>query len=89
MRLRLGYAVVPAYEMYVAVPVDTDNVSYHGMIRMNDVGKKLWDIFQEDVTKQFASEELSLYFKVPLSIAQDAVESFIETMCDKNLFERR
>ena len=70
---------------YVAVPIGEMSKAFHGMIRLNDTARFIWDQLENDVTEAQIVDALLANYEVDRSCAERDVRRIVEMLKDAGI----
>lgn len=87
MKLKKDLVLRHVADMWVVLPLTTANVSFNGMITLNEAGVLLWKALVEGADKTALAEILTKEYAVDFAQAMDDVEAFLNKLHQQNLLE--
>lgn len=88
MRLKKGFIVREVAGTYLALATGSLSKIYNGSITLNSSAKFLFDMLQEETTKEeMVAKMLDYYDDIDEATAKDAVDSFISKLEGENLLD--
>lgn len=87
MKIKKGFVVREVGGENVAVPVGAQSKSFHGMIKLNDTGRFLWDFFLKDHTQEEAVAALLSEYEVDERTATEDVKRFASVLLENGFAE--
>ena len=80
MRRNDGFILRKAADLTVIVPVGREAVRFPGMLSVNETGRFLWELLQEEQTQQTLARALTDAFQVEGRQAEQDVHDFLEKL---------
>ena len=80
MRRNDGFILRKAADLTVIVPVGREAVRFPGMLSVNETGRFLWELLQEEQTQQTLARALTDTFQVEGRHAEQDVHDFLEKL---------
>lgn len=80
MKIKEGFILRSVGSENVVVAVGEQSRKFNGMIRLNNTGKFLWELLQEDRTEEFLTDELVNYYDIDREQAAADVKRFAERL---------
>ena len=80
MRRNDGFILRKAADLTVIVPVGREAVRFPGMLSVNETGRFLWELLQEEQTRQTLARALTDTFQVEGRQAEQDVHDFLEKL---------
>lgn len=87
MKIKKGFVVREVGGENVAVPVGAQTKNFRGMIKLNETGRFLWDLFLEEKTVDEAVAALLETYDVEEAIAREDVERFVSVLLENGFAE--
>lgn len=78
MRIKDGYVLRKVADSYVAISVGAENEGR--VVRTNATGAFLWELLKNDTDVEGLTKALAEKYQIDEKTAQDAVESFLESL---------
>lgn len=72
---------------YILIPVGKAASRIHGMIRLSESGHLLWNILQNDVTKEHLLESFMSEYDIDKDTAEADVNDFLDRLISFGLVE--
>lgn len=80
MKIKEGFILRSVGSENVVVAVGEQSRKFNGMIRLNNTGKFLWELLQEDRTEEFLADELVANYDIDREQATADVKRFAERL---------
>lgn len=88
MKLKEGWTLTELGGEYVAVPDGESPESFHGIVRLNESGKDIWQGLAEGQSEiEIAEKLLELYDNIDRDRAQKAVKRVVDKLKQEGLLE--
>ena len=87
MKLKKDLVLRHVADTWVVIPLTTANVSFNGMITLNESGVKLWKALEAGADKTALAEMLTKEYTVDFEQAMEDVEAFLRKLLEKELLE--
>ena len=86
MKLKEGFILTEIGGEYVAVPSQGGAGSFHGIVKLNESGKDIWQGLEEGLSEEKIADRLvELYENLDRNKALNAVKSVIEELKTEGL----
>lgn len=85
MRIRQGYILKEVADEYFAIPFEAAYENQGAMISLNRTGAFLWQLLEDECTKESLCDALAQEYRVAPEVADEAVSAFLEMLRDKQL----
>ena len=73
---------------YVIIPIGRTVLSFNGLITVNEIGAFLWNLLQEDVTKEELVAKVLDEYEVDEETAREDIQEFLDTLVIGGILER-
>ena len=73
---------------YVIIPIGRTVLSFNGLITVNEIGAFLWNLLQEDVTKEDLVAKVLDEDEVDEETAREDIQEFLDTLVSGGILER-
>ncbi|MCI6044729.1 PqqD family protein [bacterium] len=73
---------------YVIIPIGRTVLSFNGLITVNEIGAFLWNLLQEDVTKEDLVAKVLDEYEVDEETAREDIQEFLDTLVSGGILER-
>ena len=73
---------------YVIIPIGRTVLSFNGLITVNEIGAFLWNLLQEDVTKEDLVAKVLDEYEVDEETAREDIQEFLDTLVRGGILER-
>ncbi|MCI6432904.1 MAG: PqqD family protein [Oliverpabstia sp.] len=73
---------------YVIIPIGRTVLSFNGLITVNEIGAFLWNLLQEDVTKEELVAKVLDEYEVDEETAREDIQEFLDTLVSGGILER-
>ena len=73
---------------YVIIPIGRTVLSFNGLITVNEIGAFLWNLLQEDVTKEELVAIVLDEYEVDEETAREDIQEFLDTLVSGGILER-
>lgn len=80
MRIKEGLVIRKINNFYAVIPSDKKTVDFHGMMTLNESGKKLYDALKNDISIDDLARLLYETYDIDQKQALEDVEVFIERL---------
>ena len=87
MKIKQGFVMRDVAGQAVAVATGEASKTFHGMIKLNTTGAKIWRGIEEGLNAPAIAERLSAEYDINPERAQNDVDAFIERMRKTGLVE--
>lgn len=88
MKIRKGFVVREIADTIAVVPTGDLVKEFKGIINLNDMGKFIWELFQNDITTKEAEKKLMEQYSIKEEEATEIVQNFIQKLQDVKLIEQ-
>lgn len=85
MKIREGFVVREIKDAIVAVPTGDIVREFGGIINLNQTGKFMWEVLEEDRTVEEVAERLVEKYHVDKERAMRSAEKFIQQLREANV----
>ncbi len=85
MKIREGFVVREIKDAIVAVPTGDIVREFGGIINLNQTGKFMWEVLEEDRTVEEVAERLAEKYHVDKERAMRSAEKFIQQLREANV----
>lgn len=85
LRARSGYVLRDIAGEYLLIPVELENGSESQMAILNEVGKFLWELLQEDQTVETMAQAITDAYEVTAEEARNDICEFIDHLMQHQL----
>lgn len=73
---------------YVIIPIGRTVLSFNGLITVNEIGAFLWNLLQEDVTREDLVAKVLDEYEVDEETAREDIQEFLDTLVSGGILER-
>ena len=87
MKIKQGFVMRNVAEQAVAVTTGEASKTFHGMIKLNATGAKIWRGIEEGLDAPAIAERLAAEYGISPERAQKDVDTFVERMRKIGLVE--
>lgn len=87
MKIKQGYILKHVANQHIVVPVGEEAINFNGLLNLNESGVLLFEKLQEGTTLEALLKLLKETYEVDDKRALEDIESFINILKSKNLFE--
>lgn len=87
MKLKKDLVLRHVADTWLVLPLTTANVSFNGMITLNETGAMLWKALEAGANKTMLAELLMKEYAVDFAQAMDDVEAFLKKLLQQELLE--
>lgn len=88
MKIKSGFILRDVAGKTFVVATGELSKSFKGMITLNETGKFIWNLLENDTTKEeIVDKMLEVYEGVERSIVENDVEIFVEKLVRDNILE--
>ena len=77
MKIKEGYLLRNVADSTVVVPLN-DTMTFHGMIKLNDTGRFLWEKLQEEQSREDLLSALCATYEIDAETAGRDLDGFID-----------
>ena len=85
MRLKNHYEIMSVEDQIFAVPVENDEGSFSGMIKLSKTAAAIFELLQNETSEGDIVEKMSIRFDVPQDILAADVHKAVSLLRDKGL----
>ena len=86
MKIRDGYILRNVAGKNIVVSVGSD-VSFNGMLTLNETGAFFWELLKEDTTKEKMLEAILSEYDVSSEEAESDIDEFIDKLASAKILE--
>ncbi len=87
MKIKEGFFLREIADTTVVVPTGILIHEFKGVIHLNETGKFIWELLQEDITIEEIADKLVEKYKFDQERAIKSTQKFIEQLQNANVFE--
>ena len=87
MRLKKHYEIMSVEGQMFAVPVESDDGSFSGMIKLNKTAAAIFELLQNEVSEADIVDTMSTRFDVPKDVLTADVQMAVSLMRNKGLLD--
>lgn len=87
MKIKEGFLLRQVAGNYVVVPVGDEAVEFNGVVTINESGKFIWDLLQEDIEKEELLAKFMEEYSLSEEEAKEDIRVFIQTLLDNKIAE--
>lgn len=87
MKIKEGFLLRQVAGNYVVVPVGDEAVEFNGVVTINESGKFIWDLLQEDIEKEELLAKFMEEYSLSVEEAKEDIRVFIQTLLDNKIAE--
>lgn len=87
MKIKDGYMLKTVAGSNIVVPVGTAELTFRGMMTLNEVGTVVWKALEEDTTVEKIADKIVSEYNVDLGTATRDVKIFIDKLREKNMID--
>lgn len=87
MKIKEGFLLRQVAGNYVVVPVGDEAVEFNGVVTINESGKFIWDLLQEDIEKEELLAKFIEEYSLSEEEAKEDIRVFIQTLLDNKIAE--
>ena len=87
MKIKEGFLLRNVAGNYVIVPVGDDAVEFNGIVTLNESGKFLWDLLENEITKEELLRKFMEEYNVPEETAKADIKDFMQTLLNSGIVE--
>lgn len=88
MKIRKGFVLREIADTIVVVPTGELVKEFKGTINLNEMGKFIWELFQNDITIEEAEKKLMEQFQISEEKAIEIVQTFVQKLQDIKIMEQ-
>lgn len=85
MKLRYEFEMTTFDDYYFAVPIGINVNDFHGVIKLNEVSKFIFELLKEDITEEEIVNRLSEEYDAPSSLIMEDVSRCINEFRERDL----
>lgn len=85
MRLRFDFTLMELDGEIIAVPISDGASDFHGVIKLNEEAKVIFDLLQTETTKEIIVESLAKEYSTPKDDLGRMVGEFLEKLAQADL----
>lgn len=85
MKIKSGFITKKVAGDIIVIPAEQALVDFKAIITLNETGAYLWELMQEDVSKEQIVEKMLEEFDAEREIISSDVEDFISVLEEKGL----
>lgn len=86
MKIKNGYTLRGIADSFVVVPTEGD-ITLDGIITLNESGAFLFNLMQNEITKEQLLEKMLTEYKIDAATAQKDIEIFLERLNKTGIVE--
>ncbi len=86
MKIKNGYTLRGIADSFVVVPTEGD-ITLDGIITLNESGAFLFNLMQNEITKEQLLENMLTEYKIDAATAQKDIEIFLERLNKTGIVE--
>ena len=87
MKRKDGFIVRQIADQNIVVAVGEASKIFHGMIKLNDTGRLIWDMLAEGKAKEEIADRFVAEYDVEREIAERDINAFVETLQGAGILE--
>lgn len=87
MKIKSNYVLRTVAGENLVVPLGDSGVNFNAVITLNDSGKFLWELLQNDTDEATLTEELLKEYDVSREIAERDVAVFVKSLKENGILE--
>lgn len=87
MKIKSGFVVRTVGGNSVVVATGANSKTFHGMIRLNECGRLLWERLKEDVTVDCLVSAVLEEYEIDEETARADVQSFLNTIREAGVLD--
>ena len=80
MKIKEGFILREVAGQFMVVAIGDLSKEFNGIVRLNSVGKFLWENMQEDTTAEELLKKITSEYEVDEETAKNDINKFIETL---------
>lgn len=80
MKIKDGYLLREVAGSNIVVPIGEGSMDFSGVITLNEVGAFIWNLLENDVTKEQIVEKMLSEYDVDKTTAENDVEEYITAL---------
>lgn len=65
---------------YIIIPTGKTALKFNGLITVNDVGVFLWNMLQEEITKEELLQKVLQEYEVEEAVAREDIQEFLDKL---------
>lgn len=88
MKLKYPFITQQVNDGYVAVATDEGAAEFKGIIRLNEVGKEIFDLLSTDQTEELLVAALKERYSDPNDEIESSVRDFVDYLAAEGVLEK-
>lgn len=88
MKLKYPFITQQVNDGYVAVATDEGAAEFKGIIRLNEVGKEIFDLLSTDQTEELLVAALKERYSDPNDEIESSVRGFVDYLAAEGVLEK-
>lgn len=88
MKLKYPFITQQVNDGYVAVATDEGAAEFKGIIRLNEVGKEIFDLLSTDQTEELLVAALKERYSDPNDEIESSVRDFVDYLATEGVLEK-
>lgn len=88
MKLKYPFITQQVNDGYVAVATDEGAAEFKGIIRLNEVGKEIFDLLSTDQTEELLVAALKERYSDPNDEIESSVRDFVDYLANEGVLEK-
>ena len=85
MKLKYDFQIQELMDQYFAVPVGDNSEELGGMIKLNETGKRILELLQEETDLDSVIQALLAEYDAPESVLREEVEKMIAVLHSEDI----
>ena len=87
MKIKDGFLLRTVAGNTVVVPVGDEAIDFNGVITINESGKFIWELMQNEIEKEELLEKFMKEYNLPEEEAKEDIRAFIQILLDNGIAE--
>ena len=85
MKIRPGFVLKDVSDVTIVVPAGAASLDFNGMVTLNETGKFLWVLLQNDTTEDELLKEMLKEYEVDEATARAGISRFVSELKKEGL----
>lgn len=87
MKIKKGFVIREVSGQIMVIATEEASLNFHGLIRLNQTGKFIWEAIERGLSIDEIALELSQAYKINLDVAKADTKLFIKKMQEEGFFD--
>lgn len=87
MKIKKGFVLEKVGDSYLACATGKLAREFSGLVKLNETGAYIWELFESDITVEEAAEKMIAEYDISKEIALRDIKAFAENLKNSGILE--